>query len=119
MKLSEIKGERAIEVFADLLDPVSRIVSDKEVLASIRGNDNQITKVQKILKGHSKEVIEMLAILEGIPVAEYEPDFVSLPMKLIEIFNDPAVVELFTLQDQNGQSIPSGPVTESSKENGN
>lgn len=103
MKLSEIKGEKAIEVFADLLEPVSKILSDEDILNSIKQKESQITIIQKMLKGHSKEIVEMLAILEDVPVAEYQVDFVTLPMKLIEIFNDPAVVELFTLQGQDGQ----------------
>ena len=31
MKLSEIKGEKAIEVFADLLEPVGKILMDEEI----------------------------------------------------------------------------------------
>lgn len=115
MKLSEIKGEKAIEVFADLLDPVSKILSDEDVLKSIQGKEKQVVVIQKMLKSHTKEIIEIMAILDGTPVEEYEVDFVTLPMKLIEIFNDEAVIELFTLQGQKEESTSSGSATANTK----
>lgn len=96
MKLSEIKGERAIEVFADLLEPVGKILSDKEIVEAIQNNESRMLIIQKLLKMHSREVIEMLAIVDGVPVDEYEVNFVTLPAKLIEMFNDEAITELFS-----------------------
>lgn len=103
MKLSEIKGERAIEVFADLLDPVSKILTDEEVVNAFRNDEPKISIVQKMLKGHAKEIVEAMAIIDGVSVEEYEKkiDFFTLPSKLIEFFNDEAVTQLFTSQSQN------------------
>ena len=97
MKLSEIKGEKAIEVFADLLEPVGKMLTDGEIKGLIEQDAPKVEIVQKLLKNHSKEVIEMMAILDDVPVEEYEVNFVTLPAKLIELFNDEAVTELFTL----------------------
>lgn len=96
MKLSEIKGEKAIEVFADLLEPASKIFSDKEFVEAIRNDEPKAQIIKKLLKGHSKEVIEMLAIIDDVPVEEYEVNFVTLPAKLMELFNDEAITELFS-----------------------
>lgn len=101
MKLSEIKGERAIEVFADLLEPVSKILSDEEVVKAFRSNEPKVKIIQKMLKGHSKDVIEAMAILEGVPAEEYEVNFITLPSKLMELFNDEAISQVFTSQSQN------------------
>lgn len=95
MKLSEIKGEKAIEVFADLLEPVGSILADKEVSDMIRNDASKVEIIQKMLKKHSKDVIKMMAIIDDVPVEEYEINFVTLPSKLIELFNDEAVTQLF------------------------
>lgn len=97
MKLSEIKGEKAIEVFADLLEPVGKILTDEDIRALVKDDAPKIKIVQKMLKKHTKEVIKMMAIIDDIPEEEYEVNFVSLPAKLIELFNDEAVTQLFTL----------------------
>ena len=97
MKLSEIKGEKAIEVFADLLEPVGKILSDEEVRKLLTDNASKIEIIKTMLKNHSKEVIEMMAIIDDVPVENYEVNFATLPMKLIELFNDEAVGQLFTL----------------------
>ena len=47
MKLSEIKGERAIEVFADLLEPVSNILSDEEVANAFRMTNQKLKSLKK------------------------------------------------------------------------
>lgn len=114
MKLSEIKGERAIEVFADLLDPVVRIISDDEILAAFKDNEKKVVIIQKMLKKHPKEIIEAMAIIDGIPVEEYKAnvDFLTFPAKLIEFFNDEAVAKLFTSQSQNETEMNSGSAME-------
>ena len=119
MKLSEIKGEKAIEVFADLLEPASRILSDEEVLNSIKEKEPQVIIIKKMLKNHSKDVIEMLAILDDVPVEEYEVNFITLPAKLVELFNDEAINELFTSQSQNLISDGSGSAMANTKEKEN
>lgn len=96
MKLSEIKGEKAIEVFADLLDPVGKILTDEDVRKLITDNAPKVEIIKTMLKNHSKEVIEMMAIIDDVPVENYEVNFATLPMKLIELFNDEAVGQLFT-----------------------
>lgn len=96
MKLSEIKGEKAIEVFADLLEPVGKILMDEEIRKMISEEASKMEIIKKMLKKHKKEVIEMMAIIDDVPVKDYEVNFVSLPAKLIELFNDEALTQLFT-----------------------
>lgn len=119
MKLSEIKGEKAIEVFADLLEPVSNILSDEEVANAFRNNKSKIEIIKLMLKKHAKDVINAMAIIDGVPVEEYNVNFLTLPSKLMEIFNDEGISELFTLQSQNLTSEPSGSVMENTEENEN
>lgn len=115
MKLSEIRGQEAIDALADLMFPAAEIFSDKRVVELIRKSE-KIKAIQVMLKNHSKSVIEMLAILEREDPATYEPSIVTLPMKLLEFFNDPEVMELFFSQEQTKDENSSSSVTENIKD---
>lgn len=121
MKLSEIKGEKAIEVFADLLDPVGKILTDEEIVKAFRNDESRIVIVQKMLKRHAKEVIEAMAIIDGTPVEEFKEnvDFLTLPSKLMDFFNDEAVSKLFTSQGQKEETKPFGSAMENTEEKEN
>lgn len=114
MKLSEIRGQEAIDALADLMMPAAEIFSDKRVVDLIRGGD-KIKAIHVMLKNHSKSVIEMLAALEREDPATYSPSIVTLPMKLIELFNDPEVNELFFSQEQTKEENSSSPVMENTE----
>lgn len=103
MKLSEYKGEKAIEVFADLLEPTAEILADEDIVNAIRADESKIAIIKKILKGHSKAIVEIMAILDDENPDEYEVDFMTLPKKLLDLFNDPMVIDLFTSQGQDAE----------------
>lgn len=116
MKLSEVKGEKALDMFADLLEPIAEIIDDKEVTKLWKNRKGMSTKqvlaktVAAAIKTHKSAVITILATLDGVPVEEYECNILSLPKKALDILNDPAIFELFTLQGRE-TSTPSGSVT--------
>lgn len=101
MKLSEIKGERAIDAMADLLEPLSMIFADAEIQKSIESEEPKLLLIKKILKAHKREAIQIMAILDGEKPEEYDINLLKIPMKLLEIVNDPEVQSLFTYQGQN------------------
>ena len=76
MKLNEIKNEKAIELLADMFDPIAEIATDTEVVSAARSN-NKIGMVKLILKNHSRAVFELMALSEGVPVDEYECDVLT------------------------------------------
>lgn len=101
MRLSEITGDKALEVVADLIEPVSEIVTDTEVSELLR-KDEKISACKRILKFHQSAVIEILAVLEGENPEDYKSkvNVLTLPRKLIDIINDRALMELFRLPSQ-------------------
>ena len=101
MKLSEIKGEKALDAMADLLDPLALIFADPEIQRSVKNDEPKMILVKKILKTHKKEAIQIMAILDGETPETYEISLLKIPMKLLEIINDPEVQSLFTYQGQN------------------
>ena len=116
MKLSEIKGEKALEVLADVLEPLMRIMADKDIKKAYQGeNTNKIKFIQTLLKTHSKDVIEIMAILDGADPKTYEINLLSLPAKLLEIINDPIMQDLFSSQAQNDTGTSFGLAMEDTK----
>ena len=101
MKLSEIKGEKALDAMADLLDPLALIFADPEIQRSVKNDEPKMILVKKILKTHKKEAIQIMAILDGETPETYEISLLKIPLKLLEIINDPEVQSLFTYQGQN------------------
>lgn len=117
MRISELKGEQALDVLADIMEPAADIMSDKEVAELYRAG-NGVKAVSVAIKNHKKAVIEILAILDGEDPATYEPPIMALPVKLLEILNDPGVQQVFTPQGQNEDAESSGSVTGNTKGTG-
>lgn len=116
-KLSEYKDEEALDILADLLEPASEIMADPDFARAYRAN-NRMGAVKVAIKNHKRCVMEILAILDGVPVEEYHCNIFSLPVKLLSILNDRALVTGFTSQVQEMTSdITSGPATENTEEN--
>ena len=110
MKLSEYQGEAALDVLADLIEPVGEIMSDKEIGKVFK--KNRPKAIALAIKKHKKAVIQIMATMDGVSVEEYKCNVLTLPVKILEILNDPALVQLFTYQGQTGGAKSSGSVSE-------
>ena len=117
MKLSEVRGDAALDLLADLIDPATEIMSDKELAACIQHKNN--TRAIKIaIKSHKESVKTVLALLDGKDPKTYEPSVLSLPLRLLEILNDPDLVSLFSSQVQMVGAHSSGLAMENTEEEG-
>lgn len=114
-KLSEIRGEDALDILADLIEPFTAISQDKMFVSYIRAR--QTTKAAKLaIKNHKKEILLIMAILEGEDPSTYKPPLLRLPSMLLDILNDPELASLF----QSTQTeTSSGSATENIKETEN
>ena len=106
MKLSEYKGEAALDILADLIEPAGEIMSDKEIGEVFK--QNRFKAIGLAIKNHKKAVMQIMAALDGVPVAEYKCNVFSLPVKILELLNDPELIQLFTYQGQTGDAKSSG-----------
>lgn len=113
--LSEYKDEEALDMLADLIDPVVNIFGDKEVADYYRAGVI-IKSVQVAIKNHKKDVIKMLAILEGVKEEEYHCNLLTLPKILLSVFNDPELRGFFDAQSQTDSETPFGSATENTEE---
>ena len=114
MKLSEYQGEAALDILADLIEPVGEIMSDKEIGEVFK--ENRFKAIGLAIKNHKKAVMQILAIMDGVPVDEYKCNVFTLPVKILELLNDPALVQLFTYQGQTGDANSSGSASENIEE---
>ena len=109
-KISEYKDEEALDILADLIEPAETIFSDKDVQSA---NSKSMWKAVKVaIKKHKKEVMEIMAILDGVPVEDLHINVLSLPIKVMEVISDKDLVNFFVLQGQNMESTSSGSVME-------
>lgn len=114
MKLSEYQGEAALDLLADLIEPAGEIMSDKEIGDVFK--ENRFKAIGIAIKNHKKAVMQILATMDGVPVDEYKCNVFSLPVKILEILNDPDLVQLFTYQGQTGDANSSGSASENTEE---
>jgi hypothetical protein len=94
-KLSEIKGEEALDVLAEIIEPAAEIFTDEAVKKALTEGKNKLEAVKVVLKNHKKAVIAVMAALEGVAVEEYQPPLLALPTMLMEVLNDPELQKLF------------------------
>lgn len=121
-RLQDIKGLEAIDVLADLLDPITELVKKPEILKVIDENGlNDIETIKALIKGGKMEVLQILAILDGRPIEEFLEtfDILTLPVMLYQTFNDDALQAVFTSQGQNDAVKSSGLAMESTEEEKN
>ena len=122
MKISDIKGEAALDAFVDMIDPAMEIMTDPEISAAYKNpKTTRAQLVGSIVKGHKKAVITIMAILDGKDPETYadEINIFTIPAKLMEIINDPEVRSLFHLQGQKQVVVSSGSATGNTTEREN
>lgn len=114
MRLSEIKGEAALDLLVELLEPATEVFGDKEFAELIRKKD-RIGSVKVAIGKHKKAVLTMLALLNGENPETYEPSLLVLPKLLLEIVNDPDMIVLFQPQIRSMEKTSSGSATENTE----
>lgn len=106
MKLSEVKGEAALDLLADIIEPAAKIMSDPKI-KELANTKNKGAIIKAIIKNHKKSIIEILATIDGVPVNKYDVNVYTLPVKILEILNDPELMNFFTSPELMGESISS------------
>ena len=120
-RLTDLKDEEAIEVLADILVPVSELAQDDEIKKIFSGErtNKTIAEVASLVIGnHASAVMDILAALDRVPREDYHCNILTLPLKVIEILNDPTFMTFFTAQGQIDSLTASGSAMESTEEEG-
>lgn len=82
MKLSEVRGERTMQVLGDIIGPIFSIVRDDKVgkrlaESSEKGKDKADMAAEVLpylLREHRRDIVEIMAAIEGVTPEEYERD---------------------------------------------
>ena len=116
MKLREFENEQALDLLADIIEPIARIMADKKVEKMVKAKKPVLVIASHILKNNKKDVIEIVATMNGADPATFKFNTVTLLKDIVDIMSDPDIVSLFTSQSQMTDSVPSGSATENTEE---
>lgn len=126
MKLSEIKGERTLDVVAELIEPIANIAADKETAKMFRrekapeGVDprefaaNRLKSgVPSLLKAHKRDVVSILATIEGVTAQEYTAslNLAKLAKDCVDLITDEEFSDLFISAMPGGENSGSASLT--------
>lgn len=98
MKLSEFKNGDAIDLLADLIDPVTRILGDAEVAKAFNAGHSKLHIAKLCLKKHKDDVIEILALANGETVETFTCTPITIIRDLVILLNDKDLIDFFKEQ---------------------
>ncbi len=113
MRLSEIKGDRCLDVIADIIEPIAKMAEDDAVVELFKpkavpdGMDQRGYFVQRmragvpaLLKGHKAEIIAIMAAIEGVAPKKYARDltFGKLIHDVFDVLTDEAILSFLPSQ---------------------
>lgn len=104
MKLSEYKGRDTLDLWEKIFEPVIELASDAEIHKMFLGTTSPMKAISKALKDHKDALMQIMAVTEGKSVEEFEKtmNISTFPTKMLELFKQPEVIQLFTFQGQTG-----------------
>jgi len=80
-RLSDYKNDEALELWGDIIEPMSAIITDEEVRKTFQSGTNITTIVKMMLKKHPKEVSKILLRIDPEPF-----DGVNVIARLVNVF---------------------------------
>ena len=110
-KLSEYRGEQALDLLADLIEPCADIFSDKE-FRSLATNKESLKAAVYVLRNKKNSALSVLATLNETTVDKYDGTLQDMVETLAEALKDPMLKEFFTSQGQTEDETVSGSATE-------
>lgn len=130
MKLSDIKGDRVLDVIADIIDPIANMAQDKDVAAMFKreavpeGMDardffaKRMCKGLPVLfKGHKADIIAIMAAIEGVTPEQYTAslDFPKLFTNVMELVTDNALLDFLSSSETGKDADAPGSASASSE----
>ena len=116
MKLSDIKGKMAIEIIADLIEPIAEIASDPACeglfkVVPVKGQSPRTTSAKHLgkyipilLKNHKQEVLKIVALLDGKNADDMNA--FQMMAALLSVMTDKALLELFQSAVPSVEEVP-------------
>ena len=67
-RLSDYEGDEAIELWADLIEPITKLLADEEVQKIYKSGQPKVLIAKEILKAHPAEVKDILQRIDPEPI---------------------------------------------------
>lgn len=94
-RLSDYKGVEAFELWADIIEPISAVFTDKDVEAAANSEDGTSMDVAKIaLKKHADDVIRIFERIDPEPVTGANV-MGRMLMLIADLMRDPVIAPFF------------------------
>lgn len=98
-KLADYKDAEAIELWADLLEPITKIMADKDVANTVKSGKAPFMIASEILKSHKEDAITIILRIDPTPI-----DGLNLIVRIVdivmEIMNNEEVKGFFASAEQ-------------------
>lgn len=126
MKLSDVKGERTLDVIAEIIEPIANIAEDevateifsrKKLPEGMTANQFMLRRIKKsipaLIRNHKNDLITILCTIEGSSIDEYKStlNLAKLSKDVLDLLTDEEFMGLFT-SAQTGNGNSSGSVSE-------
>ncbi len=116
-RLEDARGADAIDLIADLIDPLTEIAQDEEILKLTRKKGTPVFKiVQAILRRHKDSAIQILAIIDGVEPEDYKGNAFTIIGRLLSLLNNKDIQSFFGVSPERKQKKSSGRATENTEE---
>lgn len=105
MYLLNLKYDEGVEALANMIDPLSVILADKEITDLFSGEGSLYDKVMrgalpavtKCMRIHKAEILVVLSTLVGEDPEEYRnKNMLGIIADVVQLTKDPQIQELFT-----------------------
>lgn len=116
-KLSDYTGTEAVELWADLLEPMTKIIGDSDIANKLRAKLPPILIAKEILKKNPNEAVEVMERIDNTPVDGFNI-LARLVSLLSEFMSNPATKDFFTSVAVTGETS-FGSATENTEETQN
>ena len=112
-RLSDYKGEEAIDLWVDLMDEFYEILKDENLKEYAEGSKIQFAS--EMLKAHKKEVSNILLRIDDTPL-----NGLNILTRVVDVMNEiaesPDLMTFFGARGQKEEEESSGSATENTKE---
>ena len=116
MNLSQYENEDAIDLLADMLEPITWIVSDPKFKKQWESGEPIVKAIVYALREHKQDVINLVAAMHREDPKEYKFTLASLMADLMDLVKNPTFQMVFPVQGRSVGSSASGSATESTEE---
>lgn len=115
-KFSDYQGEEAIELWADLLEPIAKILADEKIKKTYQSGQPKIVLAKEIINLHKTEAVSILTRIDPTPI-----NGLNIITRLLNILSEieetEELMDFFDTGEQvKTESVSSGSAMESTED---